>query len=1170
MKCMLLKKAPMRMKTINRVTAFALTAAMCAAFCLPCVFAEDTISIKSADDFYDFARKCKVDTWSQGKTVYLENDIVLSEAEFSPVPTFGGKFCGNGYTLSGVNISVKGSNQGLFRYLQPDGVIEELNVSGTVAPDGTKKNIGGIVGENSGTIQNCTFNGTVSGKTNIGGIAGYVTETGKVTGSKFSGSVTGDSYSGGVAGQNYGTLDGCENNGNINTTDNEQEKTIQDVQIDNIDDIRNPENIDTCTDTGGIAGFSKGTIKNCTNNGGVGFKSLGYNTGGIVGRQSGYIFGCTNNGTVYGRKDVGGIVGQAEPYILLEYTKDTIEQLDGVLDGIRDILGKQELLSDNALSDVLDKINGKMGSVTDSLDSLSSDVTDYADGVSGSVDELTNRLYDALNDSAAPIDMISDGTGKMSDGIGGFRESGDYLKAMVDDMKNASDAASGAGDDISDTTHFLAQTFDEIKAACDLLNDSVSDMDYGMKKLKKAAELLRDAVDDKEEAEKLIKEILDSVGSIQKGTDKSGQALEDAASSLEALKDRGLIGNDHKISDLIRYIKYLALAYRELASSLQYISDALLILVEDFNVTTIRGAINTLSNGFDNMAKAVRSLEKSGDKLKAALDELDGLPDSASSAVSSMQTGLSHLQDGTKVISDSIDRLSGIVTDFKNKEKIKLPSASDIFGGDFDSFFDGVDDIQSEFSNLGDVLKDKKSSLSSELDSLNDELGSLTSILSDAYDDHVKDSDVKDEIYEDVSDKELYGDTRGKVARSVNNGEVTADINGGGIVGSMAIEYDFDPEDDIKNKGDKSLKFTYKTMCVVLRCKNDGAVNLKKNYGGGVVGRMDLGSILLCENYGDVANDDGSYTGGIAGMSDTVIRNSAVKCGLSGGDYIGGVAGKADTVSGSYTLVNISDSGEFAGAVAGDADKDKLSNNFFVSDTWGGIDDITYTGAAENTDIDNFVRYAKASYGTDIVFELVFMADDKEISRLNFNYKDKIPEEQIPAVPEKSGYYGKWSSYNFDEATHDAVINAEYYRDISLVESSLTRDNGKPVFLLCGAFDDNARISAGAAKEPEMKNAIDAYDVEISGAYNDKHIVRYLPQEKNSRVYIQSSGAKPHQLNTKKFGSYLEFETTEKSFTIYETKMNYLSLVLIICIAVGVLAAAAVVIKKKSVKRRRK
>lgn len=59
---------------------------------------------------------------------------------------------------------------------------------------------------------------------------------------------------------------------------------------------------------------------------------MGYNIGGIVGRQTGYLAGCVNSGSVLGRKDVGGIVGQAEPDLTLTPGSDTLERLRTELD----------------------------------------------------------------------------------------------------------------------------------------------------------------------------------------------------------------------------------------------------------------------------------------------------------------------------------------------------------------------------------------------------------------------------------------------------------------------------------------------------------------------------------------------------------------------------------------------------------------------------------------------------------------------------------------------------------------------------------------------------------------------------------------------------------------------------------------------------------------------
>ena len=61
-----------------------------------------------------------------------------------------------------------------------------------------------------------------------------------------------------------------------------------------------------------------------------------YTIGGIAGRQSGLVTGCTNWGTALGRKDVGGIVGQMEPYIELDSGAGSIGKMEQDLNTLHD------------------------------------------------------------------------------------------------------------------------------------------------------------------------------------------------------------------------------------------------------------------------------------------------------------------------------------------------------------------------------------------------------------------------------------------------------------------------------------------------------------------------------------------------------------------------------------------------------------------------------------------------------------------------------------------------------------------------------------------------------------------------------------------------------------------------------------------------------------------
>ena len=188
----------------------------------------------------------------------LTDDIDLGGTAWTPIyPTSGyiteayaGTFDGNGHTVRGLSINTAASYQGLFGAVN-GAVIKNLCVEGEVSSSGNY--IGGIVGKlQQGTVENCSFSGSVStSKSNgyVGGITGYAgntaAQTGTLTGcvnrasvtaqngiaggiagyakyTAFSacynaGAVTGGTRSGGIAGQmqNNVTADACYNVGTV-------------------------------------------------------------------------------------------------------------------------------------------------------------------------------------------------------------------------------------------------------------------------------------------------------------------------------------------------------------------------------------------------------------------------------------------------------------------------------------------------------------------------------------------------------------------------------------------------------------------------------------------------------------------------------------------------------------------------------------------------------------------------------------------------------------------------------------------------------------------------------------------------------------------------------------------------------------------------------------------
>ena len=357
---------------IIRLRAAALLLALALCFTLfPAAAAADdaqTVYIDSAADFVAFAKNCSLDIWSQGKTFVLRADISLSGADYTPAVVFGGTFEGRGHTVSDFNLTENASPAGLFGTILPGGRVENLNVMGSVAAGGDKIACGGIAGENYGKIVCCTFTGMVQGNTQIGGIAGLNQVSGEIISCSFEGKVQATTATGGIAGQNAGIIRHCTNSGSVNINNVDAALSLSDIQIDTTLDLANlttTQTFLTTTATGGIAGRNTGMIAGCTNAGTVGYEHVGYNIGGIAGVTSGYLLNNTNSGTIYGRKDVGGIAGQVEPYVAVTVSESTKEKLQTQLQELKALTDQATADAGGAASSLGAQLAG-MGSSLDS------------------------------------------------------------------------------------------------------------------------------------------------------------------------------------------------------------------------------------------------------------------------------------------------------------------------------------------------------------------------------------------------------------------------------------------------------------------------------------------------------------------------------------------------------------------------------------------------------------------------------------------------------------------------------------------------------------------------------------------------------------------------------------------------------------------------------------
>ena len=430
----------MKRLDIRRVCG-ALLALLLAAACLPLTRSyaapvSDAIHIASEADLADLAQQCALDTWSRGKTVILDSDLSLEDGSFLPIPSFGGVFDGQGHAIRGIRISGSLSPAGLFGVVQEGGVIRDLRAEGAVTPEGDARNAGGIAGENRGTIEDCSFTGTVSGKANIGGIAGANMAAGSILHCQASGAAAGEAMTGGIAGYNEGLVASCENSAFVNVASTDPRIDLDDLTQALTMDLSALSRLNagtSVTDTGGIAGYSAGTISDCVNHGAVGYQHIGYNTGGITGRSCGQLRQCANDGAVCGRKDVGGIVGQIEPYIRMDDT-DYLSEMNRQLYELRQ-------LTDQAVNDAQDGSGDISGQLSDMNDYLRDNVSDPGD-LAAVIHGFGQRLDDLNSAASGSADAVAED----------LRAVNEQFNRLSNTMLAALSAASDPSSIISDTS----------------------------------------------------------------------------------------------------------------------------------------------------------------------------------------------------------------------------------------------------------------------------------------------------------------------------------------------------------------------------------------------------------------------------------------------------------------------------------------------------------------------------------------------------------------------------------------------------------------------------------------------------------------------------------------------------------------------------------------------
>lgn len=1089
------------------------------------------ISISTVDDLNKLAKLCHEDSWSRDKTISLEADIDLKGKTFEYIPYLAGTFNGKGHTIKNYSYEDNGYIVGFFRYVGVTGKVTNLNLAGTVSTEGDKEAIGGLCGINQGLISDCTYSGNVNGKTQTGGIAGINDASGVIRSCEMDGRIKGYYYTGGIAGENRGTIDSCTNRSKIN--DNSDWIEDQDsIGLELLTQIATNETslkVESGTDTGGIAGYSTGVISGCSNKGTVGYAHTGYNIGGIVGRSDGNIISCENRGHVYGRKDIGGIVGQQEPNIQMKSTGHLSTEVTRLHEMVKKLLDDMEEANLGA-NEHTDALNNYANTLTDDSDDIADMSTDFVDSNIDQANQLLEEVDYVLDNMPGVLDEVQAALDKGA-------ETTKDVKATTKDINDANDSFSDDYKNISTEAKII---YKDLNSMADEINNIAGQLTVIYEQLESAYKQIQND----------LKGIQDIV------TDEEGNAKD-----LRDLKK----DDKNKIQD--------------------YIKDALGVDLPKSDGPEMK----SIKASIDKLDALNTSVDKNLDILQTYMDTTQlHTSDYVKKITADVDILAEDANDIFTHLSGATSSMKAILVYINAMEDVEFKTLGDEYNNKLDDLNSDLKNITSSVDALSDFLSGYGTKVNDDLSQINDQVYVIYTIIYDDIEeasDNIANKDISS-IYHDISDEIIENTVSGRCDLCNNRGAIEGDINVGGIVGAMSIDTD-DQEQNAAGNISLKLNYQYTTTCIINSCINKGRIKAKKDGAGGIAGSVKIGAITACENYGKVISTEGDYIGGIAGESLGTLKDSFVLCSLEGNKNVGGIAGYGTTITNCVSMIDVLTAtgrfGAIAGQLAIDSDNSSkwggtVEKNLYVTDDIYGIDDIGYEGVAQ-----------KISYKDLLTRELlpdnfrhihaIFIVDGDIIETNEVNYADSVGSIEYPDFPEVEGCYGVWNKPSGKKIRGNIYIEGEYHDIIKTLASEndiQVDDEDIPANVILayieGKFTQAAVFSVTVAHELDgvstagFENNKDKpyilYNVALENntleANDIAHTVRLYNPYKKAEVYAYSDG-NWSPVDALVRGGYLQVSMNNSS-TVYAVKDTELVIPIFVYIIFGIVIVIAIIL----------
>ena len=1020
------------------------------------------IVIKDADDLEALALNCRVDTNSSDFDVILENDISLVGSSFAAIPYFSGVFDGQGHTIRGISIRADGSEQGLFRHVGEGAVIRNLNVEGSIEPGEDAVSVGGIAGENAGSILNCSFRGKVRAKEDAGGIAGINTGSGLISSCISEGYVVAQHRAGGIAGQNSGSVITCSNLGEVNNepmetaaqTKNTLTSNLADLTSFDVSSIRQEDYVDVL-DIGGIAGYSEGTISECKNSGIVGYARTGYNVGGIAGRSQGFTDACTNEGQVSGRKDVGGILGQLEPESIWEYSKGQAQELKSQLNQLNTLI--DTLASD--VSDSTGTIKDDIATAAGYADSTILDLQTITDDISGDIEGTSSSLASAIEQLQAAVD----------------EQNAEALKTALSDL-----AAEVASTDFLHLPVNVTVKEDKQTDLSILLDERETewwqklDLYLNSREQRSGQRILPtgqtpsggNSIDGSQGADPPALLGADEGGDSDYTGDDSqyGGLFGDDPSAGAAQDDYTDPGQDEDwYDDSVEDTDYMIVPDDEAG-----------LVLED---STMTGAEDVLVEDEDGSSEDV-IMQDSGDEgniLNIDSDrnrEISVGDEASASHSSSVHVDVNADRPDTTQLRSL---LQTVLTDFSSVlDPTAVSNAMEILKGleltppDTTSFYSNLQALSDSIVPIASDASSLTGKVAEDVDAITDQLDQIIGTFFDI----AGNISLEDRYVEsDISEQDPYQSDTSSVENCRNTGTVNADTNAGGIAGCIGFENKIDAEGvlDISKYLLKDARYTI--FAAERGCYNSGPVTAKKEAAGGISGSMEFGIITDSVNTGAITVEEDSYCGGICGTSQGTITKSCSGGLMNAETYTGGIVGKGTDIADCISYGFIDGGTSYQGAIAGYADG-TVSGCRYVDYGIGGIDNVGYTGVAQP------LEHVEKQAGNVTV---TFLVDDEVYDEVQVHFGGNL--DKLPEVPNRGNDYWVWDEFDKDQILRSQTVTGSYHRAIPTLSSG----GDVPDYLVEGVFYEDQELTVSELVLDESPVSTESLADLIGDIHDDIH-----------------------------------------------------------------------------------